>query len=122
MARRLDGQQQLPLRAELMDGMAFVIHAIHLVVRSDKQPVGPLEQTLSPRGHQVAVPVQHDDWMLASAEGVQAVPRVNRDSGDIADAPPVWKLAPPLDLLEDELPGSYDVHVSLSLHLSAGPA
>lgn len=98
--------QQLTVRCELSDGVTEVVGAEHRVIRRDRDPVRPREQTLAPRTEKVPLAVKDREGMLASAKHENSVSRIGSDA-DHLNHVPVRRPARPIgDDAISKLPGT----------------
>ena len=91
-----DGQQHLAVGGAFSNRMVAVIGAIEIVVGVDVQPVRAVEQAFAPARDEIALAVEHHHRMGAAVEDVDAVLAVDRDGGDVGQAPAIRQLGPVL--------------------------
>ena len=90
--------QQLAARRELPDRVIAVVGAEDGVVRTDRDPVGPVgEVALAPRAEELAVLVVHDDRVIAATDQEHAVLEVDGDARDVPMLVARRQLLPTLD-------------------------
>ena len=96
LVRDADGQQHLAVGGAFAHGVVAVVGAIEIVVGVDVQAVRAGEQAFAPAPEEIALAVEHHHRMVAAVEDVDAVLAVDRDGGDVGEAPAVGQLRPVL--------------------------
>ena len=104
-----DGEEQLPVRGELTDGVVAVVGEPHRVVGRDCDPVGPDRHPLAPRPEESAVAVEDDNGVSAPIVDVDVVVPVDGDRGGLDEGPALGESPPALDHGVARLLGD-DVH------------
>ena len=87
----------------------------------DENAVGCVEHVFAPRGEELALLVENDQWVLAPAEHVYPVAGVHRDAAHLDERPPVGQLLPPLQYFVFE-PVYAWCHRSLRLTFHPSPS